>query len=193
MSLYFRNLKLSIISFVFVTIIAPCFNNLLVPTPFLSPISCGGTKTFLFCSIAYLAVTLVPLLCIASTIRTPIDKPLTILFLSKNFFDVACFFGEYSLKTKPLLFIISWNNFLFSSGYIFSKPHGKTAIVFPCSSNTALCAIESIPIAIPLTIVIPCFTNSFANFLANISPYSLFNLEPIIAIIFVFSNSIFPL
>ena len=61
-SLYVKNENSFIMSFVSVTIFAPCFNNLFVPTPCESPILCGIVKIIFPCFLANLAVTLVPLL-----------------------------------------------------------------------------------------------------------------------------------
>lgn len=96
-----------IISSVFVTNNAPFWISLFVPTPFLLSISCGIAKTFFPCSIAYFAVTLVPLLCFASITNIPSAIPLTILFLSKNLSELAFCSGRYSLITKPPSSIIS--------------------------------------------------------------------------------------
>lgn len=72
------------ISFAFVTNMAPSWISLFVPTPFLSSISCGIANIFLPCSFAILAVTLVPLLYLASITMIPSAIPLTILFLFRK-------------------------------------------------------------------------------------------------------------
>ena len=128
-----------------VIIVAPSFSNLFVPFPFMSQISCGSTNTFLSCSLASFAVTLVPLLNLASITNIPIEIPLTILFLSKNFLESALVSGGYSLITAPPFFIISLYNDIFCGGNILSNPFPSTAIVFPSTFSVALCEHVSIP------------------------------------------------
>ena len=123
----------------------PSFIRLFVPVPQLLYISCGIANIFFPCSFASLAVTLVPLLCFASIINTPIDIPLTILFLCKNFLELASSFGLYSVIISPPFFIISLYNHIFSLGYILFNPFPNTAIVFPLFSSVSICAAVSIP------------------------------------------------
>ena len=112
-SLYSRKSKLSIISFVLVIKLAPFFISRFVPIPYLSLKSCGIVNTLLFCDFAIFAVTLVPLLCFASITSIPIDKPLTMRFLSMNFSELASVYGGYSLTINPLFLIICLYNFSF--------------------------------------------------------------------------------
>ena len=123
-------------------------------------------KTFLFCSNAYLAVIILPLLYLASITNTPFDSAEIILFLNGTFFKSIFVSGEYSLIIHPPFFTICLNSSSFSSGYILLNPHPITAIVFPFSFIAFSCAIVSIPLANPLIIVIPLFDISFENSLA---------------------------
>lgn len=124
----------------------PSFINLFVPIPLLSPISCGIANIFFSCSLAILAVTLVPLLYFASITNIPNAIPLTTLFLSKNFSELAPSFGEYSLMISPPSFIMSLYSCMFSFGYILFNPFPNTAIVFPLYFSVELCAAVSIPL-----------------------------------------------
>ena len=81
---------------------------------------------------------------------------------------------------------------MFSLGKIWLNPLPKTAIVFPHASRAPICAAVSIPTAIPLTIVIPCFAKSKANFRAFFAPSSEQHLEPIIDIAHEFNKLAFP-
>ena len=106
------------ISSVLITNVAPSCNNLFVPTPFISHISCGITNIFLFCSLANFAVTLVPLLCFASITNIPFETPLTILFLFKKFCELCGVSGGYSLIIAPPFSIISLYSSIFFGGNI---------------------------------------------------------------------------
>ena len=116
-----------------------------MPIPWEFQISCGTEKIFLFCEIANLAVTLVPLLYTASITRTPRDNPLIIRFLAKKYLDWHFVSGEYSLIINPLLSKIFLYNSLFSSGKIWLNPFPKTAIVLPSWLYEYRWAIVSIP------------------------------------------------
>ena len=124
----------------------PSLISLFVPIPLLSPISCGIANIFFSCSFAILAVTLVPLLYFASITSIPNAIPLTILFLSKNFSELASSFGGYSLMISPPSFIIFLYSCMFSFGYILFNPFPNTAIVFPLFFSVELCAAVSIPL-----------------------------------------------
>ena len=101
-----------------------------------------------------------PLLLEASTTRIPSDKPLTILFLSRKFFDWCFVQGGYSLTTNPSFSKIFSYSLIFSFGKRLSKPLPKTAIVLPIFLYELMCANVSIPIARPLTIAKPNLDNS---------------------------------
>ena len=80
---------LLIISSTSVTKKAPSFINLFGVTPLEFSKFDGTQNTFFSCFFVNSAVTLVPLLVPPSTTNVAIANPLTILFLSKNLFDVA--------------------------------------------------------------------------------------------------------
>lgn len=59
-----------------------------------------------------------PLLCAASTTKTPIEIPLTILFLSKKLADLGFTLGSYSVITNPSFSNIFLYKLLFLAGKI---------------------------------------------------------------------------
>src|SRR3990167_7151259 len=121
-----------------------------------------------------------PLLSDASTTSTPLVRPLIILFLWGKFAASGGVPMGNSDTTAPFD-IISWYNFLFSGGYATSIPLPNTAIVLPLPAIAPLCAAESIPLAIPLTIVTPSPAISLDIFSAAAMPYGVGSLVPTIA------------
>ena len=102
--------------------IAPSFIRLFVPIPYLLSIVFGMQNTGFPCFLAIPAVIVVPLLCPASTTKTPSDSPLTILFLFGNFVLSGSIYSGYSVITVPFCSKISLYKSIFSLGYMCEKP-----------------------------------------------------------------------
>ena len=98
-------------------------------------------------------------------------RPETIRFLSRNRYGSAGIPGSYSLKIAPPVLRIFSPKPRWEVGYSLSTPLANTAKVIPPASIAALCAIPSMPSAMPLTTIPPREATSFAIFFAISLPY----------------------
>ena len=76
----------------------------------------GIAYIFFPCSKAKSTVISVPLFCFASTTNAPVEIPLIIRFLAGNVYLLGLVPAGYSDINKPLFFITSFSNNLFSGG-----------------------------------------------------------------------------
>ena len=88
--------------------------------------------------------------------------------------------GSFSDTTSPFAAISAWSPRC-AAGYGTSTPVPMTAMVFPPASSAALCAVESIPRANPLTTPIPAAVKASASAAATLTPYGEASLVPTIA------------
>ena len=122
------------------------------------------------CSSANCTVINAPLRSPASTTSVPSAKPLIRRLRAGKLPPSGATVGAYSESSAPcsqMRSAIAW----FCGGYTLPMPLPKTAIVRPCASRAARCAMESMPSAKPETTVMPALAKSWAILWVTSRPY----------------------